>query len=288
MKARSIVFIVIVLAGLIVLSNTFYTVDQRERDIVFKFGKIVRADEQPGLHYKMPFVETVDYFDGRIQTMESEPEPFLTKEQKNLVVDSYVKWRVKNVSKYYVTVGGSVSEANRRLAPVVNDGLREEFGKRTVQEVVSGERAQIMNILQKDTNKEAAEYGIEVLDVRLKRVDLAPDISQSVYKRMESERKRSANKHRAEGKGAAEKIRAEADRQRTVIIADARRDADQIRGEGDAEATLIYAKAYSKDPNFYSLYRSLTAYKQSFNSEKDVLVLSPDTAFFKYFKQPGK
>jgi membrane protease subunit HflC len=230
----------------------------------------------------------VHVYDARIQTMDAEPELYLTVEKKNLVVDSFVKWRISDVSRYYVTVGGLASNARSRLAQLVNDGLRTEFGKRTVKEVVSGERAVIMDILRENTNKEADEYGIEVVDVRLQRVDLVPEISQSVYNRMEAERARVAKERRAQGAEAAEKIRAEAERQRDIILAEAYRDAQRVRGEGDATATGVYADAYGQDAEFYSLYRSLLAYKEAFKENRDFLVLEPDSDFFKYFTKPEK
>jgi len=279
--------VIVALLAALVASGAVYTVDEREKAIVFKFGQIIRYDDKPGIHFKMPWpINTVQFFDARIQTMDAPPELYLTQEKKNLVVDAFVKWRINDVYKYYTSVQGQRARANSRLAQVVNNGLRTEFGKRTVKEVISGERAAIMDILSKNTNRDSAEYGIEVVDVRLKRVDLVPEISKSVYDRMSAERARVAKELRAQGAEEAEKIRADADRQSKIILAEAFRDAEQLRGEGDAQATALYAKAYGKDTDFYSFYRSLGAYKEAFGSRSDVLLLEPDAEFFKYFKKP--
>jgi len=232
-------------------------------------------------------VNNVIKFDGRILSLDAEPERYLTKEKKNLIVDAFVKWRIDNVTDYYTAMGGDEMRANLRLSQIIKDGLRGEFGKRTIQEVVSGERKEIMNILSANADKQAKEFGISVIDVRLKRIDLAEDVSTSVYKRMEAERKRVANTLRAQGDEQAAGIRAEADREVTVTKAEAYREAEQMRGVGDAEATEIYAKAYNKNREFYSFYRSLNAYKATFKDENDVIVFEPDTDFFKYFKKPG-
>ncbi len=288
MIQKNLFALVGLLALVIVATSTLYYVDEREMAIVFKFGEIIRADDKPGLHFKLPFVNNVQYYDARIQTMDAEPELFLTNEKKNLVVDSFVKWRIKDVAKYYVTVGGQTALARSRLAQVVNNGLRDEFGKRSVNEVITGERVLIMDILTKNTNKEAAEYGIEVVDVRLKRVDLDAEISQSVYNRMEAERARVAKERRAQGAEEAEKISADADRQKEVILAEAYRKAEKIRGQGDAKATATYAEAFGRDREFYSLYRSLNAYRDTFRDKQDFLILDPDSDFFKYFKNPNK
>ncbi len=286
MASRGFGFIVLIIAAAVVLLASAYYVDEREKVIVFKFGEIIRFDDKPGLHFKLPFVNNVRFYDARIQTMDAKPQEFLTSEKKNLLVDSFVKWRIKDVFKFYVTVGGDPLRARTRLSQIVNDGLRAEFGRRTVREVISGERTVIMDILRKNTDLQASEYGIEVIDVRLKRVDLVPEISQSVYRRMEAERARVAKEFRAQGAEEAEKIQAGADRQREVILAEAYRDAEQIRGQGDGEATAIYANAFGQDPKFYGLYRSLNAYRDTFRSEKDFLLLEPTSEFFKYFKKP--
>jgi len=285
MSQRGFITAVVVLALLMVASGAVYTVDERERAIVFQFGQIIRADDKPGLHFKIPFLQTVKFYDGRIQTMDAPAEAYLTKEKKALVVDSFIKWRIKDVSKYYVSVGGLAYNARNRLAQIVNDGLREEFGRRAVSDVISGERAVIMDVLREKANRQAGEYGVEVLDVRLKRVDFEKEISQSVFHRMEAERARVAKERRAKGAEEAERIRSEADRRRQVILAEAYREAEKIRGEGDAQATAIYARAFGKDREFYGFYRSLNAYRKAFQDQSDIMILTPDSEFFRYFKK---
>lgn len=281
------------LVGLIALLAAFslsvYTVDQRQNAIVFQLGEVVAVKKEPGLYWKVPFLQNVSYFDTRILTIDSvEPERFITSEKKNVLVDSFVKWRIIDVKQYYVSVGGDETRAKTRLNQTVNDGLRAEFGKRTVHDVVSGQRDQIMDILRQKADQDARMIGVQVLDVRVKRVDLPQEVSESVYQRMEAERKRVANELRSTGAGDAEKIRADADRQREVILAEAYREAQRIKGEGDSKASAIYAAAYSSSPEFYSFYRSLEAYRQSFKSKSDVLVLDPNSEFFKYLKNPRK
>jgi len=277
-----------VLGALVLFSLSAYTVDQREYALVFRLGEVVAVKKTPGLHFKLPLVENVRYFDKRILTLDwTEPDRFITSEKKNVLVDSFVKWRIVDPSKYYVSVRGDERQAEARLAQTVNDGLRAEFGKRTIHDVVSGERDKIMEILRTKADKEARQMGIEVLDVRLKRVDLPEEVSGSVYQRMEAERKRVANELRSEGAGAAEKIRADADKQREVIIAEAYREAQKTKGEGDAKAAEIYAAAYGKNAEFYAFYRSLEAYRNSFRSKSDVMVLEPDSDFFKYLRGSG-
>ena len=283
----------IVIAGLllvvaITVNATVYTVDEREKAVVVRFGEVVRIDAKPGLHMKTPFVEDVRFYDSRILTLDAEPQPFLTKEKKSVLVDSYVKWRIIDVLKFYVAVGGDEMKARERLGQVINSGLRDEFGKRTVHDVISGDRRKIMELLSVNADKEASEYGIEVVDVRIQRVDLPNEVSQSVYRRMEAERARTAKELRAQGAETAEKIRANSDRQKEILLAEAYRDAQRLRGEGDARASAIYAKAYSVNPEFYSLYRSLNAYKESFNNKEDILVVDPSSDFFKYFKNPNR
>lgn len=275
---------VVIVVIVVILSQSFFTVDERQKAIVFRLGEIVRTNSKPGIHWKIPFVNNVRKFDSRIQTLDAEPERYLTSEKKNVIVDSFVKWRIKDVATYYTAVGGDPLRVNLRLSQIIKDGLRGEFAKRTIQEAISGERSQIMDIITKEANNEAKAFGIDIVDVRIKRVDFPQNISDSVYARMRAERQRVAKDLRSHGAEAAEKIRAEADRQRTVILADAYREAEKIRGEGDAAATDIYAKAYNKDPDFYAFYRSLDAYKASFNNKSDILVLQPNTEFFKYFK----
>ncbi len=282
-QAKGLIGIFLAIA-VVIASFSFFTVTEREKAILFRLGEIVKTDFTPGLHWKTPFVNNVRKFDARIQTLDAEPERYLTGEKKNLIVDSFVKWRIKDVSNYFTSMGGDAVRANLRLSQIIKDGLRGEFAKRTITEAVSGERLQIMQLITEQANQQAQQFGIEIVDVRIKRIDFPPEISDSVYRRMRAERVRVAKDLRSRGAESAEKIRAEADRQRTVIIADAFRDAEVIRGEGDASATEIYAKAYGKDVEFYSLYRSLNAYKRTFASKDDVLVIEPNTEFFKYFK----
>ncbi len=277
-------WIVIGVGALLLGWASLFTVKEWERAILFRFGEIVRTDYTPGLHFKIPVINNVKKFDGRILTLDAEPERYLTAEKKNVIVDSFVKWRIDDVASYYTSMGGDALRANLRLSQIVKDELRSEFGKRTIQDVVSGERKEIMDILRVNADKQAKEFGIEVVDVRIKRIDLSEEISVSVYRRMEAERARVAKDLRSRGAEAAERIRADADRQRTIIIADAFREAEQLRGEGDAKAAEIYARAYSQDPEFYSFYRSLNAYRAAFSKEKDFLVLEPNSEFFKYFK----
>jgi membrane protease subunit HflC len=277
---------VIVLAAVVLVGLSVFTVDEREKAIKFRLGEIVRTDYEPGLYFQTPFINNVRKFDARIQTLDAKPTRYLTKEKKNVIVDSFVKWRIGDLNTYYVTMGGDPLRANAALFPIVNDQLRSEFGKRTIREVVSGERAEVMNILAANTKAQAVKYGIDVIDVRIKRVDLPQNVSGSVYDRMRAERDRVAKELRARGRAEGERIRADADRQYTVILAEAYRDAQTLRGEGDAKAAEIYARAYSKNEEFYSLYRSLNAYKTSFGSKNDVLVIEPDADFFKYFNSP--
>ncbi len=277
--------LLVLLILLILISFATFTVDQRQFALVQRLGEIVSVKKQPGLYFKVPLVDNVRYFDNRILTLNSDdPERFITSEKKNVLVDSFVKWRIVDPAKYYVSVKGDEQAAERRLSQTVNAGLRDEFGKRTIHDVVSGERGQIMEILRQSADKESRQMGIQVLDVRLKRVDLPQEVSESVYQRMEAERKRVANELRSQGAGAAEKIRADAEKQREVIVAEAFREAQKIKGAGDAKAAEIYANAYGKNPEFYAFYRSLEAYKNSFRNKSDVMVLEPNSDFFKYMR----
>jgi len=270
---------------LIVLSLSLFVVDQRQNVIVLRFGEIVSVKAQPGLFLKLPLIDNVRFFDVRILTIDSaEPERFLTSEKKNVLVDLFVKWRIADVQKYYISVNGEESRAQTRLLQTINDGLRAQFGSRTVHDVVSGERDKIMELMREKANEDAQKIGVEVLDVRLKRVDLPQEVSASVYSRMDAERKRVANELRSTGAADSEKIRADADRQREVILAQAYRDAQRIKGDGDAKATAIYSRAYEQNPEFYAFYRSLEAYRQSFKNKSDVLVLEPNSEFFKYLR----
>lgn len=276
-----------ILAGLVILNSVMFTVDQRQTALVRQFGEVVDVYKEPGLKFKLPVVQNVLYFDTRILTSDAkQAESFLTAEKKNVLVDSFIKWRVIDAKQFYVAVGGDEDRAATRLRQTVNDGLRAEFGKRTVHDVVSGERDKIMMLIQQKADQDARKIGVEVVDVRLKRVDLSDDVSQSVYGRMEAERKRDANEARAAGGAEAEKIRAEADRQKAIIIAEAYRDAQRIKGDGDAKASAIYASAYNKNPEFYAFYRSMQAYRESFASKNDLMVLDPSSDFFKYMKNP--
>lgn len=277
--------IVVVIVG-VVGSFSVFTVEEREEAILFRLGEIVRADYEPGLHFKIPVLENVKKFDGRVVTMDSPPEEFLTSEKKNVIVDSFVKWRIKDIGAYYKSMGGDERKAGARISQIVKDGLRNELGKRTVQEAVSGERSQIMDNLGVNARKQVEQFGIEVVDVRIKRIDLPKEVSNSVFQRMQAERARVAKDFRSRGAEEAERVRADADRQREIILAEAYRDAEHARGEGDAKATQTFAKSHQKDPEFYALYRSLTAYKASFNSKNDIMVLQPDSDFFKYFNAP--
>ena len=286
MGSKGFIGLVVLLAGAALIASALYTVDEREKAIVFKFGEIVQSKDGAGLHMKTPFINNVMKFDARIQTMDAAPERYLTVEKKNLVVDSFVKWRIRDVAKYYVTVSGLISSAEARLAQRVNDSLRQEFGTRTVQEVISGDRATIMDVVRQKTNEQAQEIGVEVVDVRLKRVDLDPEVSETVYQRMVAERSRVAKQLRTQGAEEAEKIRADAERQREITIAVASRDSEILRGEGDAETTRTYADAFGKDEEFFTFYRSLNAYKNTFNNEQDLIVLEPTSQFFRYFNTP--
>jgi membrane protease subunit HflC len=289
MKRAAVGLFVAVLVALALVSMSMYTVDMRKAAVKFQLGEVIAVQTEPGLYFLVPLLQNVRLYDMRIQTMESrDPERFLTKENRNVLVDSFVKWRVKDVRQYYVTVGGDPAKAEARLGQTVNDALRAEFAKRTVHDVVSGERDQIMDVVAKKVDEDARGIGIEVVDVRLKRVDFVPEINADVYRRMESERKRVANQERAQGQAEGERIKAEADRQRQVIVAEAYRDAQRIKGEGDAQASRIYAEAFGRNPEFYSFYRSLEAYRQGLRNKSDVLVLDPSSDFFKYFRGPGR
>ena len=284
MGQGKIISLILIFVVLVIGSMSVFTVHEREKAIMFKFGEIVSTDFPPGIHFKIPFVNNVSMFDARIQTMDAKPERYLTSEKKNVIVDAFVKWRIDNVSKFYTATGGDAERANIRLSQFIKDGLRGEFGRRTIHDVVSGERNEIMELLTVAANKQAQEFGIDILDVRIKRIDLDKNISESVYRRMEAERLRVAKELRAQGEQEAETIRAKADKERTVILATAFQKAEEIRGQGDQESASIYANAFNQDKEFYSLYRSLNAYRTSFADKDDVLVLQPDSEFFKYFK----
>jgi len=287
-RATAFVFVGLIILAL-VIAMSVYTVDQRKAAIKFQLGEVVAVQTQPGLYFLMPILQNVRLYDTRIQTLDSrEAERFLTSENKNVLVDSFVKWRIIDVRQYFVSVRGDSVAAEARISQTVNDALRAEFARRTVHDVVSGEREKIMTTVADKVDKDVKGIGVEIVDVRLKRVDLVPEISSDVYRRMESERKRVANELRATGQAEGEKIKADADRQRQVIVAEAYKDAQKTKGEGDAQAARIYAEAFQRNPEFFSFYRSLEAYRQSLRSKSDVMVLDPSSDFFKYLKNPGR
>ena len=268
-----------------VLATSLFTVNETQTALRFQLGEIVEANYKPGLYWKWPLINNVRKFDRRLQTLDTEPERFLTAEKKNVIVDSFAMWRIEDALRFYTAVGGDPAQANVRLDQIVKDGLRSEFSKRTIQEVVSGDRDQIMETLSRLLKEQATQLGIASVDVRIKRIDLPADVSNSVFSRMKAERLRVAKDFRSRGAEAAERIRADADRQGTVLLAEAYRDAERQRGEGDAQATDIYAEAYGKNPDFYSFHRSLAAYRHSFGNKDDVLILQPDFQFFRYFNK---
>ncbi len=270
---------------LAVLANSLFVITEFERGVKLQFGKLVDDDLQPGLHFKIPFAEQVRIFDGRILTVDAQPDSFFTSEKKRLIVDSYAKWRIQDVGTYYKATGGIESVAQNRLANRVNEGLRNQFGDRTLKEVVSGEREELMSNITEGLNTTVLQsLGMEVVDVRVKRIDLPSEVSNQVYRRMTAERTKEATELRSTGKEQAEKIRASADRERTIELANAYRDAEQLRGKGDAEAAGIYADAFSQDEEFYAFMRSLNAYKSAFSNKGDIMLVEPDSDFFKYLK----
>ncbi|WP_347331814.1 protease modulator HflC [Marinimicrobium locisalis] len=277
----------LILLGVVVLvgANTFYIVNEYERAVVLRFGALVNPDVEPGVHIKIPFADKVRVFDGRILTSDASPESYYTVENKRLIVDSYAKWRIKDVEMYYKATGGQEVVADNRLASRIADGLRNEVGRRTLHEVVSGERDKLMEDLTRDMTKTAMEVlGVEVIDIRVKRIDLPEDVSESVFDRMAADREKEAREYRATGREQAEVIRADADRQRTVLLANAYRDAELLRGDGDARAAAIFADAFNQNPEFFAFVRSLEAYKKSFNSGSDLMVVDPSSDFFEYLK----
>ena len=280
---NKIILVIAVLVA-ILLSSSLYTVKETQVALKLRLGEIVSIESEPGLKFKTPFVNNVVWFDKRIQTLDSAAESFLTVEKKNVVVDSFVKWRIVDTQKFYISTGGAMAQANLRLAQNNQDALRSEFSKRTIIEVISDEREAIMASVKAKLKAIAEdEYGIEVVDVRIKRIELSQEVRNSVYSRMETERKGLANKYRANGAEEAEKLQAFADKERTIILANAYRDSEKIRGEGDAISASNYAEAYSQDSEFYSFYRSLESYKKSFSEQGDILVLNPDSEFFRHF-----
>ncbi len=277
-----------VLIVLVMISVSVFTVDQRENAIIFQLGEVKEVIKEPGLHLKWPLIQNVRTYDTRILTLDTpDTERFITSEKKNVLVDSFVKWRIADVKQYYITVGGDEARAQTRLSQSVNSVLREEFGKRTVLDVVSGEREKLMQVVREKADDDAKKIGVQIVDVRLKRVELPQEVSESVYRRMEAERKSVASELRSQGFSEAEKIRAEADREREVIIAEAYKQAQRVKGEGDAKSSSIYAQAFGQSPEFYDFYRSLEAYRSSFKNKSDIMVVEPNSDFFKYLKNPA-
>ena len=288
MSSKSMAGVVAAVVAVLLLSNVLFIIKETDRAVLLRFGEIVDPDLPPGLHFKLPFVDKVRKFDARVLTLDAQPQSYLTVEKKRLEVDSFVKWRVIDPQTYYTATSGDQFRAAERLFPSVDAGLRAQFGERTLTEVVSGERDQLMVELTESLSQSTRdELGIELIDIRVKKIDLPPDVSDSVYNRMRTEREREARELRSRGQELAEGIRADADRQKTVIEAEAYRDAQQTRGLGDAQAAGIYADAYNRDAEFYSFYRSLNAYKEAFNQQGDVMVLKPDSEFFRYLSQPN-
>ena len=286
MSNKSTVVLIVGAVLALVAWNSFYIVQQTERAVLLQFGKVDQANVQPGLHVKIPYVNQVRKFDARLLTLDAPTQRFLTLEKKAVMVDAFAKWRVADADRYYTATSGIKQVADERLARRLEAGLRDQFGKRTLHEVVSGQRDELMADITTSLDRMARkELGIEVIDVRVKAIDLPKEVNLSVFERMSSERAREAREHRAKGKELAEGIRADADRQRRVLLAEAYREAEEIRGEGDAKATAIYAKAYGADQEFYAFHRSLMAYRESFADKSDVMVLSPDNDFFKYMEQ---
>ncbi len=287
MSTKSLLGLIGVLVVIAVFSSSVYIVNQYERAVVLRFGALVKSDVKPGIHLKVPLTDKVRRFDGRLLTADMSPESFYTVENKRLVVDSYIKWRIKDVDTYYRTTSGDERLAADRLGQRVADGLRNQFGRRTLHDVVSGKRDELMAELKTTINESANTLlGIEVIDIRVKRIDFPPEVSQSVFARMAADREKEAREYRAQGREQAEVIRADADRQKVVLEANAFRDAERLRGEGDAKAAAIYATAYNKDPEFYAFMRSLNAYKKSFSGKEDLMVLDPKSDFFRYLNDP--
>ena len=282
--------ILVGIVGVLLLAKlSLFMVDQRESAVVFQLGQIREVITEPGLQVKLPLIQNVRYYDNRILTLDTpDTERFITSEKKNVLVDSFVKWRIQDVKQYYVSVQGDEARAQTRLSQAVNATLREEFGKRTVHDVVSGGRDELMDVVSKKVDEDAKKIGINIVDVRLKRVELPAEVSESVYRRMDAERKSVASELRSQGFSDGEKIRAEADKDREIIIAEAYKNAQRIKGEGDRRASAIYAQSFSENPEFYAFYRSLEAYRAGFKNKNDILVLEPNSEFFRYFRNPGK
>lgn len=299
MENRITLFFTILFVIATIVSLSVFTVKETDLALRLQLGKVLTADFQPGLHFKIPFLDQVRKFDKRIRTLEAPPEQFLTAEKKNLIVDSFVKWKIVDVKNFFTATGGTDAIAGQRLREIIADGLRREFGKRTIQEVVSSERSKIMEIIRQEANDSTAtvhsdvetkrggarQFGVEIIDVRIKRIELPKEVSSSVYSRMEAERERVAKELRSRGEAEAVRTRAIAERENVELVAAAERDAEKIRGEGDAQAAQIYAQAYNQNPEFYAMYRSLMAYRKVFGQKRDILVLEPTSEFFSYFNQ---
>jgi membrane protease subunit HflC len=285
MSPRFNLLLVLVALGVLVVRMTVFTVDEREHAVKFRFGEIVKSDYEPGLHFKIPFVNTISKYPDRILNYSESQERFLTGEKKNLIVDYFITWRITDPAQYYRSARGDELFAQQRLSAIIREGIKAEFSQRTVVEVVSAERSEIMAAMLVQAKQRAPELGIEVIDVRVMRIELSDEVSDSVYARMQQERFRVASQLRAEGSEDAERIRADADRQRTIILAEAYRDAEIMRGEGDARAAETYAEAYTQNPEFYAFYRSMAAYRESIGREQDVLVLSPNSDFFRFLQE---
>ncbi|WP_288132364.1 protease modulator HflC [Microbulbifer sp.] len=287
MNNKSLFIVALILIGLLVLSSSAFVVKETEKAVLLRFGEVVRTDYEPGLYFKMPLINQVRKFDARIQTVDSQPVRMLNSENKFMMVDSYAKYRITNVGRFFVATRGDERNAVRLLAEQINNRLRNQFGVRDLHEVVSGQRDELMADITKNLNETARKaLGVEIIDVRVKRIDLPAEVSESVFQRMRAGRELEARDHRAKGQEASERIRAEADRQKVVIEAEAYRKAEELRGNGDAEAAKIYAEAFNNDPEFYRFSRSLTAYKESFGEKSDMLLLEPDSDFFRYLKDP--
>ncbi|HYU68147.1 MAG TPA: protease modulator HflC [Burkholderiales bacterium] len=287
--SRSGILLAIIAGAIVLAALSAFTVDQRQRAIVFQLGEIKDLIDEPGLYFKFPLIQNVRYFDKRILTLDTaDTERFITSEKKNVLVDSFVKWRIQDMRQYYISVQGDETRAQTQLSQTVKAALQDEFSKRIVHDVISGERDKIMQVVREKVDEDMKKIGMEIVDVRLKRVDLPQEVSESVYRRMDAERKSVAAELRSQGFSAAEKIRAEAEREREIIIAGAYRDAQRVKGEGDARAAAIYARAFNENPEFYAFYRSLDAYRSSFKNKNDVIVLDPNSEFFRYFRNSGK
>ena len=283
MSNKVIGTLIAVVLAIFIAANTVYIVSEYERGVVLRFGRMVEADLQPGLHVKLPFADRARLFDGRVLTVDAPPESYFTVENKRLIVDSFAKWRVVDVATYYRATGGNEDVANSRLSERVTDGLRNQLGLRTLHEVVSGQRDELMAHLTESLNIVALDQlGVEILDVRVRRIDLPSDVSQSVFDRMAADRNKEAQEYRATGREQGEVIRADADRQRAVLVANAYRDAELLRGDGDAQAAAIFASAFGQDPEFYAFTRSLAAYRTTFSTKDDLLVVDPNSEFFRY------